>query len=137
MGAVFSSLMLMFGSVVSAVLSALAASKVSGKDWSKVKLYAGIALGVALLMLALAFFFFVRSKLSTSAISEVLPGFDMSMILMILVTIGMAVMDGFAIANASSSTGQKTKKAESFSAGASALGFGGVVISLVLIVILM
>ncbi len=137
MGAVFSSLIMIVGSITSAVLSAMAAAKATGKDWSKVKLYAGIALGVALLTALVALALFIHSKMSAGGAVEVVPGFDISMILMLIITSVMVIMDVFAIINASSTADQKTKKSEGFSAGAATIGFFGVIVSLILIVVLL
>ena len=137
MGSVFSSIMMMTGSVASGVLSAIAARAAATKDWSKAKMYAYIALGVAVVMALVSLALFIRSKMSATAAMDIAPGFDIAAITLVIVLLGMAVMDIFAIVEASSSAGQATRKSEEFSAGSAALGFGGLIISLVLIVVLM
>ena len=137
MGSVFSSLMMMTGSIASGVLSAIAARAAATKNWSKAKTYAYIAMGVAVVMALVSLALLIKSKTSATAAIDIAPGFDIAAVMLSIVLLGMAVMDIFAIAEASSTSGQSTRKSEEFLGGAAALGFGGMIISLVLIVVLM
>lgn len=133
----FSSLMMITGCVTSGVLSAIAARAAAVKNWSKAKTYAYIAMGVAVLMALVSLALLIKSKTSAAGAMDIAPGFDIAAILLTIVLLGMAVMDIFAIVEASSSSGQSTRKSEEFLGGAAALGFGGMIISLILIVVLM
>jgi hypothetical protein len=137
MGSIFSSLMMMTGSIAAGVLSAMAARAAAIKDWSKAKLYAYIAIGISVVISLLALALLIKSKTSAAGAMDIAPGFDLSMVLMMIVMAAMTVMNIFAVVNATSTAGQQTRKAEEFAAGSAALGFAGVILSLVLIIVLM
>lgn len=135
MGSVFSSIMMITVSLASAVFSALAANYARKKDWSKAKMWGYIAAGATFLGMALALALIIKSKSGAGA-SAPMPGFDLGVILLVIIMAGMVGLDVYGIIEASTSTGQKTKKAEEMFAFSSVLGFGGVILTLIIIIFL-
>lgn len=136
MGSVFSSIMMITISLASAVFSALAANYARKKDWSKAKMWGYIAAGATFLGMALALALIIKSKSGASAGASISPGFDIGVILLVIIMAGMIGLDVYGIIEASTSTGQKTKKAEEMFAFSSVLGFGGVILTLIIIIFL-
>ena len=137
MGSVFSSIMMITVSLAAAVFSALAANYARKKDWSKAKMWGYIAAGATFLGMALALALIIKSKSSSGvSVSMPAPGFDFAVILLVIIMAGMVGLDVYGIIEASTSTGQKTKKAEEMFAISSVLGFGGVILALIIIVFL-
>lgn len=135
MGSVFSSIMMITVSLASAVFSALAANYARKKDWSKAKMWGYIAAGATFVGMALALALIIKSKSGAGA-SAPMPGFDLGVILLVIIMAGMVGLDVYGIIEASTSTGQKTKKAEEMFAFSSVLGFGGVILTLIIIIFL-
>jgi len=139
MGAAFSSIMMIFGSLTTAVLSAIAAREAAKGNWAKMKMWGYIAMGATALVLVLSLALLIKSKSSSSiaAVGAPAPGFNIAVILMIIVMSSMLGLDIYGIVEGTTASGQKTRKAEEMFAASATVGFGGTIIALVIIVFLM
>lgn len=141
MGTTFSSFLLLAGSLVCGVLSAIAATAAKDKNWSRAKLLSGLSMGLAIGLILLTLFIVVRGHVGTGEITGVIEemaiGVMLSWILMILIMVGVAVIDILGLIDAS-----KAKEADRSAAfgkfvGASALAFGGFVLCVFIIIFLL
>lgn len=122
-------------SLAAAVFSAIAANHARKQDWSKAKMWGYIAAGATFLGMGLALALIIKSKSGVS-VSVPAPGFDFAVILLIVMMAGMVGLDIYGVIESSTSSGQKTKKAEEMFAISSALGIGGSILALIIIVFL-
>ena len=142
MGTVMSTFILLVGTIVTGVLSSLSANYAWGKnkDWSKVKLFSGISLGVSLFMIFLNLFILVKSHTGvneiTGIIEEMAFGVMFSFMVLMLSMIIVCVLNIIAIAGANSAKPEDSK-AFSMSAGAAATSFASFIVSMFLIIFLL
>jgi hypothetical protein len=121
MGAIFSTLMLLGGSIVTGVISALAARAAKVRDYAKLKMLAGVCIATAVILTAVALFFVIKSH---SAGAEVAVGMSLSLI----------VLEIFSLIDGIKAVGPG---AEKFSIGASIASFASFVLALIIIVFLL
>jgi hypothetical protein len=129
MGATLTTMILLVGSLVDGVLSSIAADRARKKNWTQLKIFSGVAIGTALALLALALYMVFKHH----ALSG--PGIMISMILLILTTIGVIVLDTFAFFGSLSKEPEKTR-AYGMSVGSAILSFGMFILCLIIIIFL-
>lgn len=135
MGSIFSTFLLLGGAAVSSVLSAIAARAAAQKNWGKALKYAIISAVLSGIVVLTSLAIVIKNK-SSAVSGEVVPGVDLSLILMSVVMAVMTGLNSYAAYEASSSSGKTTRKAEEFAAIAATVGLSGVVLSFVMIILL-
>lgn len=131
MGAVFSTIMLLGGSIVTGVLSAMAARAAKVRDYAKLKTLAGVCAAVGVVLMALALFFIIKAH---SGGAEVAVGMNISIILLMAAMAAITVLEIFSLIDATKSNGPG---AEKFSIGASIASFASFLLALIVIVFLL
>jgi hypothetical protein len=117
MGAGMSSFFLMGGLVVAAILDTYAAMEAEKKDWSNVKMYAGITTAITLGLVALAMFILVKSGGGLGG--DVFIGVDLAFLISMAASIAIGVLNVFALSNMS----QDGHKFTSWGAVTACVGF--------------
>lgn len=141
MGTVMSTFILLIGTIVTGVMSSLSANYAWGKtDWSKVKMYAGISLGVSLIMILLNLFILVRSHTGlgevTGIIEEMAFGVMLSFMLLMLSMIIVCVLNIITIIGANSAK-PADSSAFRMAVGAAICSFASFILSMFLIIFLL
>jgi hypothetical protein len=137
MGTVLSTFILLIGSLVTGVLSSVAANYSREKNWEKAKMFSGFSMGSAIALILLTLFIVVKSHTGageiTSVIEELAFGVMISFIFMTLVMVAVTVLNILALIEASNQEEKSMWK----SVGAAILSFGGFILSLFIIIFLL
>lgn len=137
MGTALSTFILLVGSLVTGVMSSMAANYARQKNWDQTKLFSGLAMGVAIGLILLTLFIVVKGHTGageiTGVIEEMAIGVMLSFIFMILVMVGVTVLEILTLIEASNQDSGAFMKA----VGGAVLSFGGFVVSLIIIIFLL
>jgi hypothetical protein len=141
MGTVLSTFILLIGTIVTGVMSSLSANYAWGTtNWGKVKMYAGISLGVSLIMILLNLFILVRSHTGvgeiTGVIEEMAFGVMLSFMLLMLSMIIVCVLNIITLIGANSDK-PANSSAFKMAVGAAICSFGSFILSMFLIIFLL
>lgn len=138
MGTTLSTFILLTGSLVTGVMSAVAANYAREKKWTQAKMWSGITAGIALALVILTLFIVVKSHTgaseATAAVEEFAFGVMISFILMILAMTGVGILNTFALIEASK---ENQKDVLALTIGASGASFIAFILSLVIIIFLL
>jgi hypothetical protein len=142
MGTALSTFILLVGTIATGVLSSMSANYAwgSNKDWGKVKMYAGISLGISLLMILLNLFVLVRGHTGASEITGIIEEFAFgvmfSFIVLMISMIVVCVLNVITIIGANSAKPEDSN-AFKMAVGAAITSFGSFILSLFLIIFLL
>jgi hypothetical protein len=137
MGTTMSTFLLLIGSLVTGVMSSMAANYARQKNWESTKMYSGITMGIALSLILLTLFIVVKGHTGggeiTGVIEEMAFGVMLSFIFMILAMTGVAVLEILTLIEASN----KSDGAYGKAVGGAVLSFGSFIVSLIIIIFLL
>lgn len=130
MGATLTTMILLVGSIVDGVLSSIAADRARKQEWGQAKIFSGVAMTVALLLIFLSLYMIIKHH----ALSG--PGVMIAMIFLILSTIGVVILDLMSFIGTLSSKPEDSR-AYGMAVGGAILSFGAFIVALIIIIFLL
>jgi hypothetical protein len=127
MGTTLSTFLLLVGTLTTTVISSIAANAAREKDWSKTRLWAGITMTLAILLVLLTLFIVIRAHMGAAELTGVIEsmalGVMLSYIFLTLVMVIVAVLEIFSMLDATKDDGTKSMWYSIGSATTSIVGF--------------
>lgn len=138
MGATLSTFLLLGGTLVTGVISSIAANNARTQNFEQAKIWSGSSAAIAALLIAFTLFIVVKSRTGASEITAVVEELAIGvMISLILLMVMMVAICSMNILGLYESFKKDKKNAMWYSIGAAVTSFIGFILALVLIVFLL